>query len=268
MQYLISCFLLLFMFSCQPRETTQDTEQPVQEVDKNTFYTKDYYYPVESLSEEKIYEYVLENEGQTYLSHYLSLQKELTADGNVHLISKYYAPNFQQNQQIKEWIINDGVITQEYTFLILDSLSQALKEYPNEVSQNVVYPFYASLDSAMVYRFVCEMKLPPDFLTVKLVRDRKFSKKMSYTYKDKESPREDGDRLEAIAFTATDLYDIENTEGGGFWTQKKATIEVYAKGIGLVYKETKTAGVEGTEVERLSNIYSVEEFEALKRKYE
>jgi hypothetical protein len=258
MRYIISCFLLIFIFSCQPKESTQTTEEPVQEVDNNTFYTKAYYYPIESLSEEKIYEYVIEHEDQTYLSHYLSLKKELGEDGAVYLRSKYYAPNFQQNQEIKEWIIKDGVITQGYIFLVMDSLSQSLKKYPNEVSQNVVFPFYASLDSVMAYRFVCEMKLPPDFLTVKLVRDRKFNKKLTYTYKEEE--------LEAIAFTATDLYDIENTEGGGFWEQKKATIEVYAKGIGLVYKETKTAGGEGSEVERLSNIYSVEEFEALKDK--
>lgn len=259
MSYLISCFLLLFMFSCQPKETPENTEESTQNGLDNTFYTKDYYYPVESLSEEKIYEYVLENEGQTYLSHYISLKTEIEEDGTIYLISKYYAPNFQQNQQIKEWIIKDGVITKEYTFLIMDSLSQNLKEYPNEVSQNVVFPFYASLDSAMAYRFVCEMKLPPDFLTVKLVRDRKFSKDLSYTYQD--------EVLDAVAFTATDLYDIENTEGGGFWNQKKASIEVYAKGIGLVYKETKTAGAEGTEVERLANIYSVKEFETLKAKY-
>ena len=259
MPYIISCFLLIFLSSCQPKESTEKTKEPVQEVEKNTFYTKDYYYPIESLSEEKIYEYVIENEGQSYLSHYLSLKKELGADGAVYLRSKYYGPNFKQNQEIKEWIIKDGVITQEYTFLVLDSVTQALKEYPNEVSQNVVFPFYASLDSMMAYRFVCEMKLPPDFLTVKLIRDRKFNKKLSYTYKE--------EALEAIAFVATDLYDIENTVGGGFWNQKKGTIEVYAKGIGLVYKETKTAGVETTEIERLSTIYSVEEFDALKAQY-
>lgn len=260
MPYIISCFLLIFISSCQPKESTKTTKESVQELNNNTFYTKAYYYPIESLSEEKIYEYVLENEGQTYLSHYLSLKRELGKDGAVYLRSKYYAPNFQQNQEIKEWIIKDGVITQEYTLLVLDSISQTLKEYPNEVSQNVVFPFYASLDSVMAYRFVCEMKLPPDFLTVKLVRDRKFNKTLSYTYKEEE--------LEAIAFVATDLYDIENTEEGGFWEQKKGSMEVYAKGIGLVYKETKTAGVETTEVERLSTIYTVEEFEALKAKYE
>jgi hypothetical protein len=260
MPYIISCLLLIFISSCQPKESSKNTEEPVQEVDNNTFYTKEYYYPIEFLSEEKIYEYVIENEGQTYLSHYRALKKELGKDGSVFLTSKYYAPDFKQNQEIKEWVIKDGAITQEYTFLILDSISQTLKEYPNEVSENVVFPFYASLDSMMAYRFVCKMQLPPDFLTVKLVRDRKFYKKLSYTYKEKE--------LEAIAFTATDLYDIENTEGGGFWNQKKVTIEVYAKGIGLVYKETKTAGSEATEVERLANIYSVEEYEALKSQYE
>lgn len=259
MRYIISCLLLILLTGCTPNKTSQKTKDVTEIMDSSTFYTKDYYYPTESLLEEKIYEYVLENEGQTYLSHYLGLKTEKTADGEVYLVSKYYAPDFQINQYIKEWIIEDGVITQAYQFHVFDSLSQNIKEYPNNVSQNVVFPFKASLDSAMAYRFVCEMKLPPDFLTVKLIRDRKFNKKVNYTYQEKE--------LEAIAFTATDLYDIENTEGGGFWKQKKASIEVYAKGIGLVYKETKTAGTEETEVVRLATIYSVEEFEDLKNKY-
>lgn len=258
MPYFISCLLLLILFSCESNDTTQQTEESTP--NDTTFYTKAYYYPIETLSEEKVYEYVLENEGEAYLSHYLSLKAEPAESGTSYLISKYYAPNFQQNQSIKEWIIKDGVITQEYTFWVMDSISQTLKEYPNNVSQNVVFPFYAALDSTMAYRFVCEMKLPPDFLTVKLIRDRKFNKKLSYEYK--------GETLDAIAFTATDLYDIENTEGGGFWNQKKASIEVYAKGIGLVYKETKTAGAEETEIVRLANIYSVQEFEALKNNYE
>lgn len=261
MRYIISvsALLLLLMTGCVETPTTKNIEEPIQEMDSSTFYTKDYYYPVESLLEEKIYEYVLENEGQTYLSHYLALKTEKTAEGKVYLISKYYGPDFKVNQYIKEWIIEDGVITQAYQFHIFDSLSQSMQEFPNNVSQNVVFPFKASLDSTMAYRFVCEMKLPPDFLTVKLIRDRKFSKKVNYQYQEKQ--------LEAIAFTATDLYDIENTEGGGFWKQKKASVEVYVKGIGLAYKETKTAGTEETEVVRLSTVYSVEEFEALKNRY-
>ncbi len=244
-------FLFVFsLYSCSPTEPAQE-EEPI--IDNNSFDTKAFYYPTEDLAAGKVYEYVMVHEEEAFLSHYWHLQSEKDEKGNVFLIWKRYDAQLQQDQYIKEWVVDGGVITQEYKFLVLDSATQEIKEYPNHVSQNVVFPFEASLDSVMAYRFVCEMKLPPDFLTAKLVRDRKFAKTLSYSYK--------GDSLEAVAFACTDLYDIENKEEGGFWQMKKAVIEVYAKGIGLVYQEEKTAGQEGSEVTRLNKIYSVEEFE-------
>ncbi|BDS14376.1 hypothetical protein [Aureispira anguillae] len=255
-------FLLIFLFfisisSCtnpNPEEKNPTDETPT--VDSNHVYIKDFYFPLETLTKGKVYEYVVVHEEEVYLSHYWHLKSEQGTNGEQYLIWKRYGPNFEQNQYIKEWIIKDGVITQEYKFLIQDSTTQAVQEYSNEVSQNVVFPFSASLDSVMAYRFVCEMKLPPDFLTVKLIRDRKFNQFIRYTYQEKE--------VDAITFTSMDLYDIENRKEGGFWKQKRAVVEVYAKGLGLVYTEEKIAGEESTEVTRLSNIYSVEEFEKLK----
>lgn len=253
MRILISVLFLLSMLSCTPNNTSTNST-----IGKNddSFYTKDFYFPLETLTEGKVYEYVVVHKNETYLSHYWHLQSETDSDGNNYLIWKRYNPNLEQDQYIKEWVIKDGVITKEYKFFVKDSVAQMQKEYPNTVSQNVVFPFYASLDSIMAYRFVCEMKLPPDFLTVKLVRDRKFNEATRYTYNGKE--------VDAVVFTSMDLYDIENKEEGGFWEQKRAVAEVYAKGIGLVYTEEKTAGEEETSVTRLSNIYSIDEFEALK----
>lgn len=256
MKYITCILLLALLGSCTADSSTDEDSNHA--VPPNTFYTENFYFPLEELTEGKVYEYVVVHHDEVYLSHYWWLKSEQAADGTQHLIWERYNPAFEQDQYIKEWVVKDGVITQEYTFLIKDSASQTIKKYPNHVSQNVVFPFYASLDSVMAYRFVCEMKLPPDFLTVKLIRDRKFVQETTYTYQDQE--------VDAIVFSSMDLYDMENRAEGGFWKQKRAVIEVYAKGLGLVYTEEKIAGEEATEITRLSNVYTVEEFRALQEK--
>lgn len=223
--------------------------------EKQTFFdTKVYYYPYQKLSTAQVYEYKIEHEGALYVSHYWKYQS-MEEDGNTYLLCQRYNPSFEMDQSIKELIIEDGVITSAYYFHVKDSLSQQMRAYPNHVTQNVVFPFKASLDTVMAYRFICEMKLPPDFLTAKLIRDRKFSEASTYVFQ--------GDTLEAVVFTNTDLYDIQNVEEGGYWTVKKGVVEIYAKGLGLVYQEERTAGEAASEICKLTAIYSEESFEKL-----
>ena len=118
------------------------------------------------MTEGKVYKYVVEYEQQEYLSHYWHLSSKKDDKGDWYLTWIRYNNNLKKDQYIKELVFKDGVITQEYQFYVLDSNTQELKMYPNNVSQNIAFPFYASLDSVMAYRFVCDMKLPPDFLTV------------------------------------------------------------------------------------------------------
>lgn len=241
--------LVLMLLSCQdPQSTTTEAENPN---------IKSFYYPIDELEETQVYEYVVVHEGKEYLSHYWSLKKEQDeTSGNIYLISEGYDQNFEKNQYTKELIVHDGVLAKEYNLYQFDSASQTHKTYPNKLIQNIVYPFFPSLDSVMAYRYECEMQLPPDFLTVKLLRDRKFTGFEDYVFNDK--------KLEAATFSANELYDIENKEEGGFWKQEKVTKEIYAKGVGLVQKESQTQGDPIKEITRLSNIYTWSEFEKLK----
>jgi len=245
--YLFSAvtMLLFTQLSCQ-----QPPQTPTTTPDISAFY-----YPIEELEEERVYEYVVVHEGKEYLSHYWSLKKEEEATGKQYLISKGYNQEFEKDQYTKELILNDGVLAQEYELYQFDSVSQSIKTYPNKLLQNIVYPFYPSQDSVMAYRYACEMRLPPDFLTVKLIRDRKFNGFTTYTYEGKE--------LEAVVFVSEELYDIENKEEGGFWKQEKLTKEIYAKGIGLVQKEAQTKGEKKVEITRLRKIYTKDEFQQL-----
>ncbi|MCH2021589.1 MAG: hypothetical protein MK207_03825 [Saprospiraceae bacterium] len=249
MKIIIFSIMILCIYSC--REIIENEEKKLDI--PSTFYTKDYYYPIGELESGKVYEYVVVHEGDEYLSHYWHLQSSKDTSGNLFLNWERYNGMLQKDQYIKEWIINDGVIVEEYKFFVQDSATQEMKEYQNIVSQNVVFPFNASLDSVMAYRFICEMKLPPDFLTSKLIRDRKFAENSSFNYNDKE--------VDVIVFRNSDLYDIENKEEGGFWNVKKSVVEIYAKGIGLIYQEEKTDGIESSIVTQLKKVYSKDEFD-------
>ena len=255
MKGILAILLLALCIACTDNVST--TDNPSEQA--NIFDAKAFYYPTEELLDGKVYEYVMLHEGEAFLSHYWHLQSEKDEEGNMFLIWKRYNQYFQQDQYIKEWVIADGVITQEYKMMVLDSATQQWNEYPNNVSQNVVFPFKPVLDSVMAYRFVCELKLPPDFLTSKLIRDRKFKETTSYSYQ--------GEEVDAVVFNTIDLYDIENKDEGGFWNMTKQVVEIYAEGIGLVRQEERTEGQPGMEVTVLNKIYTIDEFNAQKNAY-
>ncbi len=248
--------MLLFLIGCAPQTADDSSSRKNPISTPNTFYTKPYYYPVEALKAGKVYEYSLMKENRSFVTHYWHLQTEQDASGQVFLIWNRYNPLFEQDQYIKEWIVRDGVVIKDYVFFVKDSTEASSTRYINKVEENIVFPFQASLESNMVYRFSCVLLLPPDSLTVKLVRDRKFHEEMEYLY--------DGKTLEAVAFVSNDLYDIEDKVEGGFWQQEKITKEIYVKGLGLVEEEVQTKGDATIEVTRLSKIYTWEEFEKLK----
>lgn len=251
-----SFFLFLFLSSillltrCQPSNISEDDSLD------NTVDTKSYYYPVEELATPKVYEYSsIVSEEEAYISHYWKIQKKVDEQGKVYLIWERFNPLFQKDMETTEWIVEDGVVSQTYDFYTFDSTTQTFTKYPNKIKQSIVYPFKASTDSVLAYRYESEMKLPPDFITVKLIRDRKFKEFVPVDY--------NGKQLQAAVFTSTDLYDIENTEEGGFWKQEKEKTEVYAQGIGLIYEDEQVKGEQGIAVTQLTNIYTMEEFEQL-----
>lgn len=246
--------MLLFFVACEsPKLSNPDASEETNEA-TNTFYTKPYYYPVEDLKSGKVYEYSLMKDSAAYVDHYWHFQTIVDSNGQTFLIGKRYNPFFEQDQYTREWIVEDGVVTTSYEMLIKDTTQQTTTRYINEVDQNIVFPFEASLDSNMAYRFTCKLTLPPDFLTVRLVRDRQFSQPLVYPY--------EGRKIPAVAFSCTDFYDLEDKEKGGYWEHKTASVEIYAQDIGLVYTEEKKEG-ESSEITRLTHIYTLQEFETL-----
>lgn len=256
MKFALIFWVCLCLMACEPPTPptiTVGSEEPTPTA--QTFNTLPYYFPVEALKQGKVYEYSLMQDSAAFVTHYWLLQTEEDAKGQTFLIWKRYNPFFEQDQYIKEWIVKDGVVTVAYEMFIKDTATQISTRYVNKVEENIVFPFEASLDTNMAYRFSCALTLPPDFVTVRLIRDRQFSQPLVYPYQGKKVP--------AVAFACTDLYDLEDKEEGGYWEQKTASVEIYAEGIGLVYTEEKKEGKSST-INQLTHIYTLEEFEVLK----
>lgn len=240
-------FILLlfgsFLLACNPETPESQTVQ-----------LKEYYYPIDSLKDGWVYEYA--DKATNIVSHFWFFKTVKDEAGDRFLVGVRYNAFYEQSNLSREWIVANGVISKDYKFFVKDSLTGKSDVYTAEISENVVFPFEATKDSVMAYRFSCKFSIPPDTnLTVELVRDRRFSHFDTYTL--------NGEEVETAVFKNHDLYDIEDTVNGGFWNVENEVTEVYAKGYGLVFQSEKTVD-ETNDIPPnefyLSNIYTMEEF--------
>lgn len=243
---LYSILTLLFLWSCE----TPAPDRP------STFDTRPYYFPIESLEAGLVYEYQHLQEGTRYLSHFWHLTSLVEA-GDTFLLWKRYNPLFEQDQYIKEQIFKEGAVVQEYYLYAYDSNRQQRRAYP--VQQDAIFPFQAAIDSHLVYRYSAHMTLPPDFVTVRLHRDRRFvgTDSKPYSLADQSSP--------TIVFQSKDLYDLEDTTQGGFWNDERQVREYYAQGIGLVETQEWSKGDPTPKIVRLVKRHSVPDFDRLRQ---
>lgn len=243
----IGLFLLLFLSSC---ETTSS--------DSDTFYTRPYYFPIEELAAGQVYEYHNIQDETSYLSHFWHLTS--TVEGSdTFLIWKRYNPLFEQDQYIKEQIFKDGAVVKEYYLYVYDSVQQQRRAYP--VEQTAIFPFQAATDPNMVYRYSASMTLPPDFVTVRLNRDRRFVGAVPKPFQLEDQS------LQTIVFQSKDLYDIEDTTQGGFWNDERHVREYYAAGIGLVETQESGTGPSALnpKITRLVKRHNVPAFDRLRQ---
>ena len=205
-----------------------------------------FYVSLDSLSTPKAYEFHQTNGVDTALSHYWHISKR--EDSTQWLIEwERSDANFIPDMAITEQIVSNGVITKSYDFISFDSSSQQYIHYPNQIKHAVVFPFDIPTDTNLVYRFECDFKIPPEFLMVKMVRDRKFTRFADeYVF---------GNKVRTAHFSITEFYDIEDKEKGGFWNQTKYKSEVYAEGYGLIRTIEKTDA--GTITQFLHRVYNL-----------
>lgn len=237
--------LLVFSVSCDSeKKNTKDI------FDGDIQALKKYYFPLDELSEDGlVYEYSEDSAG--LVMDYWLYKSVKDEAGDRFLIGTNYDATFEQKQFSREWIVSNGTILKDYLFFQFDSISKKSSVRAASIDESVVFPFSPTNDSGKVYRFRIKYTVLPDTNVIyDLVRNRKFDKFTEYEFEGKKIP--------AVQFISQEFYDATNYKEGGSWTAKSTIKEIYAQGLGLVYKERK--GEAPNYISRLNRRISPEDF--------
>ena len=237
--------LILVLAACNTK-----TEQK-SSVDQSL---KKFYFPLSELSADGlVYEFVDDSLGVA-VDYWLYKTVKDNA-GDLFLIATGYDALFEQRYFSREWVVADGTILKDYQFMQTDSATSRSIVTPAKIEENIIFPFNPTKDSTKAYRFRMKFSLPPDTaMQYDLVRDRKFDKFLDYDF--------EGKKINAVQFSSTEYVTAIDRTNGGHWDINSEMIEIYAEGIGLVYKEKKGKGANFKQ--RLKRRISPDEFSKLK----
>ena len=207
-----------------------------------------YYYPVYELQEGKVYEYrPVSNDTLPVDYWYYSSHK---VDDELHFTGNYYNDRFEVKQFFREVQSEQGVILKDFILYESDSTGNQ-SQIPVEIlGQNTFPQNYA--DSTKTYKMGIKWDIPGEVgTTISLFRERNYIAKGQYTFKDK--------RYDSVLFKT--LESIEHfVADDGYLEPSFPGIEIYAKGLGLVYYKKQLSEQMDIEYE-LHATYSMSEFE-------
>jgi hypothetical protein len=186
---------------------------------------REFYYPLEELSEGLVYEYTSAGDEQDppFYWYFRSFEQP----EGTFLTGMYYDYRYTPFQFIREEAVSNGMLTVDYSLYDMDSTGKQTP-IPVEVAAGNVFPFEMA-DTNSVYLFKISFENPPvsDTLpptTTTLIRNRQFAGDTTVVFQ--------GETYEAVQFYVRELVDIA---GEGHAEHEYDGTEVYAKGIGLVY---------------------------------
>lgn len=179
---------------------------------------RDYYVPINTLpGEGKVYTY--RNLRDSTAAPEVWRHKRAEKD---RIESINYDPNGAETQRQYDRIVIDGVVTDSLVLLFQDSTGQRTQTRVRVISP-YRFPFQPG-DASKVWLTQLEWNQPGDSLKVVLQRRRRFDGDTTWTYQGKSLP--------AVRFTTDDTLETEEV---GWTNSTWKGIEIYAKGIGLVY---------------------------------
>lgn len=233
---LTACFVSLSILCSSCTEDGEDGKLNIEA----------YYYPVDKLTEPLVYEYRPVNNDTLGLQYWYF--RTMKTDTATYFTSNIYNQFFEVEQFSIEELVSNGMLQKEYFLYTFDTTGTQVR-HPAEIVFNNAFPFEVK-DSSGV--FLQEMKWTfskEPLHTTTLVRNRRYTGKTEYTYK--------GINYDAVVFSVLeavdDFYD-------GHLETKTSGVEIYAKGIGLVYQKKNISETLVLEYE-LSNTYSMEVLE-------
>ena len=221
-------FLLLALWGCRERAL------------------ESYYFPLDEFQDGTIYEFrgAKDERDPPFYWHYRTVEE----DGTTFLKGMYYDHNLLLYQSMKEEKVANGMLLVDHFLYEYDSTG-VLVQVPAEIEGGNVFVFGAP-DPGQVLFSKTRFSYPSDPNTINtLIRNRQFQKDTTYTY--------GGKKYDAVIFYVRELIDIQDE---GHTEHEFDGVEIYAKGLGLVYFR-KNIG-EGFITEyKLENRYSEEAFE-------
>lgn len=214
--------------------------------DNPLHHIRDYYFPLEELSEGMVYEYTSARNDSLAPEYWFYKTFEL--DSGYYFTGQYYDHEFQVGQFLSEEVIQNGTLLHQLYMYEQDSTGKSIR-FPVNIEAANVFPF-AVRDSGgiFLYRINWTSPVNPERKTT-FIRNRKYTGKHTYTFNDK--------TFDAVHF---DIKELIETEEEGYQEFQYNGEEIYAKGIGLVYYRKEISASMVLEY-KLNDRYTMAEFE-------
>ncbi len=191
-----------------------------------------FYYPIEALHQGLVYEYAAAD-GSEAPPEYWYLRSLQTPDSTM-LISTLYGADFQPQQLRNERIVPSGSLLRDVRlYQAGDSTSSTIL---SEVLQPALFSFEPP-DSTRILVHVLRVRPNQQMTgsaTYTLTRNRRYFGDTTFTF--------EGQNLPAQVWTMRELIEQDSV---GVLAIESASLEIYAKGVGLVYRERRFANGEG-----------------------
>lgn len=207
---------------------------------------QDYYFPIDELKEGLVYEYRPLNNDSIGPSYWY--YKTFQTDSALYFTGNFYEADLRPRQFFRGEIVHNGCLMVDYFLYGADSLGQAIR-FPAEVLADNAFPF-AVKDSGGIFLFKLKWTFQKAPLqTTTLIRNRRYIGEESYQFKGKKYP--------GVVFEVKELVDDFSE---GHLEKQYDGIEIYAKGIGLIYYK-KEIGENFVLEYELSDTYSMKQLE-------
>lgn len=198
------CFVLFLLQSCTQRGI--DTES--------------YYFPIDSLTRGKIYEFVASGDSLPSLYWYYSKVKKRDT---TFLAAQLLDQNFNVQQFMLERRVKSGMVLKNGFIYSKDSSGQSF-QIPITINQSSTFPFHVK-DSTQLFINEVQWADPTMGETV-ITKNRSFVRRSTINFMSKQIP--------TIEFSVKEAIEMRNN---GSLEYKSVGMERYAQGIGLVYFE-------------------------------
>lgn len=182
---------------------------------------RDYYFPLKKLKDGQVYEYrAIQPDSLTpQYWYYRSLQQ----DGRVLLTATMYEADFIPRQLVTEELVNNGMLLDDLYIYYTDSMGLQ-QPYDVHITAGNVFPFQVSLPSG-VFLYNIHWDDPFKGTSTTLIKNRRYLGDTTLVHGAINYSN-------CIAFGVKELVEVESE---GVLAKEFEGVEIYAKGVGLVY---------------------------------